>query len=249
MKCIVHRIVLWSMLLIIGACSTSDSVSDVIYGSNQLLEKKVNVCTNNQERLYTLLQGVYIMQEYIPEDSLRVVWRSHIDGDSMVIVVQPIGEPAKDGYLLWYGTYLTQATDQSYSNYIIKIEQISRDTLQLWSYKSPKHSLKDLLGKKIEQDLNLKEYINDSEGVEYGIYVKERNDKFNFKVARRRFKYRGDDASIYFQEMLGYVNLSEVEIKHSFLNKQGQHTKDVYNYHVRRDNLDLKKWCTLERKK
>ncbi|MFK7798096.1 MAG: hypothetical protein AB8E82_11630 [Aureispira sp.] len=246
---IVYTSILWSILFMIGACSITNNDGNTAYIGAQRLEEKVKTCTNNQERLYTLLQGKYIMEEYIPEDSLKVVWRSQIDGDSMLILVQPIGEPSKDGYLLWYGTYLSQATDQSYSNYIIKIEQISRDTLQLWSYKSPRYSLKDLLAKKIEQDLNLKEHIDDSEGIPYGIYVKESNDKFNFSVTRRRFRYGGDDPNTYFREMSGYVNLSEVEIKHSFLNKIGKYTKEVYNYHVRRNDLNLKKWCTLAPKK
>lgn len=246
---LIHIGILWSILFTIGACSITNSADNTAYMGAEVLEEKVKICINNQERLYTLLQGKYIMEEYIPEDSLKIVWRSQIDGDSMLILVQPIGEPAKDGYLLCYGTYLTQATNQSYSNYIIKIEQISRDTLKLWSYKSPRYSLKDLLTKKIEQDIDLKEYMDDSEAIPYGTYVKESNDKFNFIVARRRFKYGGDDPNTYFREMSGYVNLSEVEIKHSFLNKQGKYTKEVYNYHVRRSDLNLKKWCALAQKK
>ena len=248
-KSLVYASILWTVFFVIGACAITNNADDVSNKVSRTLAEKVNACTNNQERLYTLLQGKYIMEEYLPEDSLKVVWRSQIDGDSMLILVQPIGEPAKDGYLLWYGTYLTQATDQSYSNYIVEIEQVSRDTLKLWSYQSPRCSLKDLLSRKIEQELNLKHYIDSLEGIPYGTYVKERNDKFNFSVSRRRFRYGGEDPDTYFQEMSGYVNLSEIEIKHSFLDKQGNYTKDIYNYHVRREELDLKKWCSSVQKK
>ncbi|MFK7798098.1 MAG: hypothetical protein AB8E82_11640 [Aureispira sp.] len=124
-------VILLSFLFTINACSTIKKLDRVIVKETQELEEKINNCSNNKERLHLLLQGDYIVHYKSNSSPLRL-WQSQVDGDSVLTCMYPIGNPSKNGYLLLYGSYRTQSSDQAISNYIIRVEQTSRDTLILW---------------------------------------------------------------------------------------------------------------------
>ena len=239
---------LLSLILTIAACSTANKINRKIVQASQALEEKVNACTNNQERLYTLLQGDYIVHGIPPWDSVITLWRSKTDGDSIMLCIQAIGEPAKDGYLLLNGTFLTQSPNAPLSSYIISIEQVSRDTLVFWKYYYKDYTLREMLERQIEEDLNLKTFIDTSYRQPYGVYVKENNTKFNFTVSRRKYAYSGNDPSKQLRKMSGYIGLDMNETKTTYYTKEGTFSRDVYNYYIRRYNLDLRAWCTMDKK-
>lgn len=245
----IYGSILWSILFIIGACSAPNKVDQTVQTPRSILEQKLNDCKDNQERLYTLLQGNFIIYIISPEDSTKTVrvWRSGVNGDSIMLAVKPIGKPARNGYLLNYGVYLTQLTNQPFSNFIVKIEQVSRDTLQLWKYNSPSYTLEELLDQKIAQDYNLKTYLDTAYVEKYATYVKVSNTKFEYTISRRRYDYGEGKPLQYFREITGYLDLSLKEVKQNYYNKAGEPTVNTYNCHVRRHHIDLKKLCALVR--
>lgn len=237
--------ILLSVLFTISACTAPKDINQTIHSASQALEAKVNNCPNNQERLYTLLQGNFIMYGVHPSDSGLVAWRSNTSKDSMLISVQPIGKPSKDGYLLLYGFYLTQLSDKAFTTYMVKVEQQSRDTLTLIKYDAPAYTLQEMLDKKMENDYDLKTYIDTAQAEPYGVYVKENNTRFRYSNQRRRYIYGGDRPDRYFREMSGSVTLSNKETKNTYYNEAGEYTKETRSYHIRRYHLDLHKWCAI----
>ncbi|MFK7798100.1 MAG: hypothetical protein AB8E82_11650 [Aureispira sp.] len=163
-----------------SACSSTNIADKTVQNPRSVLEQELNDCKDNQERLHKLLQGEFIVHVSEAGDSARQVWRSDVNGDSAMYVVRPIGEPSKDGYLLQYGLFLTQLSDQPLSNFTVKIERISRDTFELWKYGSPIYTLEEMLDKKLESDYSINTYLNGVSVSKYGIYVKESNTRFNY---------------------------------------------------------------------
>ena len=241
--CFLRASVLLSIMLVMGACSTSKKVEEKITKAAQALEQKVNNCKNNQERLYTLLQGEYIVHGISPVDSVMNLWRSQTSGDSALAVFQPIGEPSKDGYLVMYGAYFTQLPNEPLANFILKIEQVTRDTLVLWRYECRKYTLEELMNRTIEEELNLKRYIDTSGRAKDATYVKVSNTKFLFSTPRGRYTYSGGDSSRYYRELTGYVGLDAYQLRNAYFTEEGVFTKRSYNIYVRRYHLDLKAWC------
>ncbi|MFK7798095.1 MAG: hypothetical protein AB8E82_11625 [Aureispira sp.] len=195
--------------------------------------------------MHTFLQGDFIVYGIPPWDSVITLWKSKTGGDSAVMTVQAIGEPSKDGYLLLYGTYFTKLPDEPLANYMVSIEQISRDTLVLWKYNCREFTLKEMLDKTIEKEVDLKEYISKRRKERYGTYVKQHNTRFNYRLSRRKNIYSGSDLSKQFREIAGYVAMDMIEMKSAQFTKDGALTREIYNYHVRRHHLDLRKWCAL----
>lgn len=236
--------ILLSFLLTLHACSTIKKIDRAINKGTQELEEKINNCNNNKERFHLLLQGNYIVHlETRP--GVIGLWRSRVDGDSLLTCMHPIGNPSKDGCLLLYGNYLTQSSDQPIANYIIRVEQESRDTLALWIHSCRLYTLQEMLDKKIEQELDLKTHIDTSHSESHGFYVKESNTKFNFNIARDVNPYAGDDLNQQLYGQTGYIGLNKQEIKIMYYTKEGELTSNVYNYYFRRYHLDLQKWCAV----
>ena len=236
---------LLGVFFIIGACHSTKKLHKEIIEDAQTLAEKVNACTNNQERLYTLLQGNYILHGIPPWDSVITLWRSQTSGDSILTAAHPVEEPSKHGYLLLYGMYFTQIPDEPLSSFLINVEQVSRDTLVLWSYSCRNFTLEEMLDKKIEEELNLKTFIDTSNASMYGIYVKENNTKFNFHMPRRKYPYSGGNPNRAFRELEGHINLNFQESKSIYYNDGGTQTEVLHNFYIRRHNLDLRKWCAV----
>lgn len=242
---LIQASIILSIILLIGACSTTKKIEGKITAATQALEEKLTNCNNNQERLYTLLQGEYIVHGIAPLDSVMTLWRSQTSGDSALAFIQAIGNPSKDGYLMMYGAYFTQLPNEPLTNFILKIEQVSRDTLIMWRYECRSYTLEEMLDRTIEEELNLKHYIDTSSRSRDGTYVKDNNTKFLFSTLRSKYTYSGGDSSRYFRELTGYIGLDAYSLKNEYFTKDGGYTKRSYNIYIRRYNLDLKKWCNL----
>ncbi len=240
----IYYLILLGFLFTLSACSTTKKINKEIIKRTQALEEQLDKCNNNKERFHLILQGDYIVHLQTRSGDIRL-WRSGVDGDSILTCMHPIGNPAKHGYLLLYGNYLTQSADQSISNYIIRVEQESRDTLTLWVHSCPSYTLREMLDKKIEQDLDLKKHVDTSHAEFHGFYVKESNTKFNFSIARDKNPSAGDDPNQQLYAQSGYIGLNTQEVKVTYYTKEGERTASVYNYYFRRYNLDLEKWCAL----
>ena len=237
-------VLILSLILTIAACSTANKMNRKIVQASQALEEKLNNCSNNKERFHLLLQGDYLVYVQTSSGGVRL-WRSGVDGDSLLTCMYPIGIPSKHGYLLLYGNYLTQSSDQSISNYIIRVEQESRDTLTIWIHGCPSYTLQEMLDKKIEQDLDLKVHIDTSHSESHGFYVKESNTKFNFRIPRDVNPFAGDNPNQQLYEQTGYIGLDTQEVKIMYYTKEAELTLSAYNYYFRRYNLDLQKWCAM----
>ncbi|MFK7798097.1 MAG: hypothetical protein AB8E82_11635 [Aureispira sp.] len=235
-------VILLSLLFTINACSTIKQIDRNIINETQKLEEKIKNCKNNKERFHLLLQGDFIVHYKANSSPIRL-WRSQVDGDSVLTRIQSIGEASKNGYLLLYGSYSTQSSDQSIFNYIIRVEQKSRDTLTLWIHNCSSYTLKEMLDRKIERDLDLKTFIDTSQSESHGFYIKENNTKFSYSVAREENPYAGDNLGKQLHEQTGYIGLNIQESKFMYYTKEGELTRTVYNYYMRRYHLDLQKWC------
>ena len=87
------------------------------------------------------MQGTFFRHVYDSNDSL-VLWLSKTGQDSVLTYIQSIGELNKDGYLLMLGPDLTKLPDKPVTSFIIKIEQIDRDTLITLTHSAPQRRYK-----------------------------------------------------------------------------------------------------------
>ncbi|MFK7798099.1 MAG: hypothetical protein AB8E82_11645 [Aureispira sp.] len=234
------------LLFITSGCVITKDINEIITSATKTLEERLNNCSNNQERLHLLLQGDFIA--HTNRDSTLRVWRSKTGGDSLLASVQPIGEPSKHGYLLLCGYYLTQLPDEPYFNYVLKVEQISRDTLKIWKYDVRLYTLKEMLDKKVEIDYNLKMHVDTAQSEHYGTYVKKNNTQFVFTVPRSKYLFEGNGPNRHFRERSGLLSLPQEVTKHSYYNKEGKYTYASYNYYIRRHHLNLRELCTAVKK-
>lgn len=239
------RSLLLGCILILGACAINNKNPQSSSSDSLDLEKQIKNATNNQERLYKLMQGTFFRHVYDSNDSL-ILWRSKTGEDSVLTYIQAIGEPSKDGYLLMFASYLTKLPDEPFTSFIIKIDQISRDTLATFTYNPPySYTLEEIMNKKIEADINLKDYTCES-GTPYYTFIKGNNARFNFTVPYQEYPYGGENPNKQFSESYGFIALSGHKTTWQFYTKTKEKKEKIANYDIRRYNINLKELCNLK---
>jgi hypothetical protein len=97
----------------------------------------------------------------------------------------------------------------------------------------------------LENDYSVKAYLNAVSINKYGTYIKESNTRFRYDIPPRKYPYAGNDSTMYFRGVSGYVDLFMEEAIATFYNQHNEYTHNRYNYNVRRHNIDLRKLCVL----
>ena len=245
------RYFLWTslsfgMFLMVTACGSTKRVNPSSSKAISVLKEQVENSSNNQERLYKLMQGTFMRHVYNDQDSM-ILWRSNNGQDSVLTYIKAIGEPSKDGYLLIFASYLTKLPDEPYTCFLIKINQTSRDTLPTYIYNCPDYTLDDIVNDKVEEDFNLKEYTSE-EGIPYYTFIKENNMKFSFTVPYSAYEYGGDDPNKQFSKSDGFVDISGQKTTWTFYTTEKEETHKRANYDIRRYSIDPKKVCELAKK-
>lgn len=122
-------------VLIITGCATTSSTStqnsatptvfdDAYY---QDLEKNI-------VRLHHLMQGTFTAH-IKTQDAAMATWTVS-DGDSVILCSVALGEPAKHGYWIFSYEFMTSLPDKPIYTSIKKLEQIDRDTVDVYYYKT-----------------------------------------------------------------------------------------------------------------
>ncbi len=89
----------------------------------------------NIVRLFHLMQGTFIAHSEGQDENLTS-W-SVSEGDSVVLLVEPLGEVAKIGYWTYSYEFMTSLPDDPLYTAIRQIQKISRDTYEISYYKVP----------------------------------------------------------------------------------------------------------------
>jgi hypothetical protein len=131
----------------------------------------------NIKRLHHLMQGTFIAHK---ENRRHVLesW-SVSEGDSVILYNVPLGEVGKQGYWIFSYEFMTSLPNEPIYTSIKQIKQQSRDTLEVWYYKTKNPmnlGLSEVIDSKVlNEKIQIKKLILIDKKV---IYVKESAAQF-----------------------------------------------------------------------
>lgn len=139
---------------------TDNTVFEVAYYQN--LQKNI-------VRLHHLLQGTFTAHAGNQDEEIKS-WTVS-GGDSVVLYSVPLGDVNKDGYWIYSYEFMTSLPDAPLYTSIKRLEQIARDTVDIYYYKTPKHievQLADLLNlNRLNAKINLDSLVKREKRVRY----------------------------------------------------------------------------------
>jgi len=138
----------FTLLLSCGSTKNTKKSAKATDGPTVFDDQYYQDLGKNILRLHNLMQGTFIAHSAETDENLKS-WAVS-GGDSVVLLVTPLGEIAKDGYWTYSYEFMTSLPDDPIYTSIKQIKQISRDSFNVFYYKVPtKLRLKEVLDKNI----------------------------------------------------------------------------------------------------
>ncbi len=128
---------LFPLLLLLSACSTIAPSNTAKSPTTTVFEEAYyQDLEKNIVRLHHLLQGTFTA--HTGSKSAELTSWTVSEGDSVVLYSVPLGEPSKNGYWIYSYEFMTSLPDAPIYTSIKRLQQINRDTVDVYYYTSKK---------------------------------------------------------------------------------------------------------------
>lgn len=157
------------LLMVLGSCATTNStlpsMESSVFEAAYYQDLQRNIV-----RLHHLLQGTFTAHSG-DQEQLLTSWTVS-GGDSVVLYSVPLGDVNKDGYWIYSYEFMTSLPDAPIYTSIKRLKQVSRDTVDVYYYKTKEPvevELLDLLDlTRLNAKINLDSLILRDKKVRYG---------------------------------------------------------------------------------